>query len=397
MNNLAIDRAAALLVQARRDMVPLPGLPEGLKPTTIPEAHAIQDRVSQRLGKLIGGFKAMAPAEGEPTRGIGELMNGLSVYFRNTQRGKRSIQLDLKAPESLAVFNRLVEEADVLVEAFRPGVADRLGVGYAAVANLNPRIVYCSISAYGQTGRYRDLPAHDLAVQSLAGTVSLGVDRNGAPTLPGALASDALSSLTALSGVLMALYRREKTGVGDHVDVSMFDSVVAWTPHATGSVFAKGEAPDLASSRFWGGAAMYDLYETADHQWIALGGPELKFAKTLLDGLGRPDLFELAKAPPGEAQAPLREYLRQAFAAKTRAEWEAWFEGRDVCFAPVRSLKEAFDDPFLRERGLLSEDAAGNPVVGTPIRFSAEPAEINPVAPALNAHGADILQHGWKR
>ncbi len=332
---------------------------------------------------------------GEPTRGIGEVKNGLSVYFRNTQRGKRSIQLDLKAPGGQAVFRRLAAEADVLIEAYRPGVADRLGVGYEAVRAANPGIVYCSLTAFGQAGRYRDRPAHDLAVQALAGTLPLGADRAGAPVMPGTLTADALSSLTALAGVLMALYRREKTGLGDFLDIAMFDAVIAWTPHATGQVFARGETPDLASSRFWGGAAMYGLYETADHRWIALGGSELKFAENLLNGLGRPDLIEPAKLPPGQGQAPLHAFLREAFAARTQAEWAAWFEGRDICFAPVRTLKEAFDDPFLVERDMLGRDAEGSEIVGTPIKFRAEPAHINPHAPTTNEHGAEIIAHGW--
>jgi crotonobetainyl-CoA:carnitine CoA-transferase CaiB-like acyl-CoA transferase len=334
---------------------------------------------------------------GEPTRGIGEVKNGLSVYFRNTQRGKRSIQLDLKSPEGQAVFHRLAAEADVLIEAYRPGVADRLGVGYAAVSAANPGIVYCSLSAFGQDNRYSQRPAHDLAVQALAGTLPLGADRTGAPVMPGTLTADALSSLTALSGILMALYRRARTGQGDFLDISMFDAVIAWTPHATSSVFAKGETPDLASSRFWGGAALYALYETSDHRWIALGGSEIKFAENLLTGLGRPDLLSAAKQPPGAGQGPLHAFLREVFTAKTQAEWIDWFEGRDICFAPVRTLKEAFDDPFLVERGLLGHDAEGSEVVGTPIRFKNEPARIAPHAPALNEHGAEIAAQGWNR
>lgn len=332
---------------------------------------------------------------GEPTRGIGEVKNGLSVYFRNTQRGKRSIQLDLKDSEGQAVFHRLAAEADVLIEAYRPGVADRLGVGYEAVRAANPGIVYCSLSAFGQDNRYSQRPAHDLAVQALAGTLPLGADRTGAPVMPGLVAADALSSLTALSGILMALYRREKTGLGDYLDISMFDAVIAWTPHATGSVFARGESPELASSRFWGGAAMYGLYATADGRWIALGGSELKFAQNLLNGLGRPDLIEAAKLPPGVGQAPLHAFLHETFATRTQAAWVDWFEGRDICFAPVRTLAEAFDDPFLAERDMLSLDGEGSEIVGTPIKFRAEPARINPHAPARNEHGADITAHGW--
>jgi crotonobetainyl-CoA:carnitine CoA-transferase CaiB-like acyl-CoA transferase len=332
---------------------------------------------------------------GEPTREIGEVKNGLSVYFRNTQRGKRSIQLNLKDADHRALFLRLAAEADVVVEAYRPGVADRLGVGYEAVSAINPAVVYASLSAFGQTGRHRDNPAHDLAVQGLAGTLPLGADREGRPVAPGALVADAFSSLTALSGILMALYRRHATGKGDFVDISMFDSVIAWTPHATGPVFAKGAAPDLASSRFWGGAAMYGLYQTLDDRWIVLGGPEVKFAENLLAKLCRPDLAHFARQPPGDGQEPLRAFFRQTFATKTQAQWVEWFEGLDVCFAPVRTLKEAFDDPFLIERGMLAFDDEGSEVVGTPIRFLDEPAVITSKAPQLNEHGEDIARHGW--
>ncbi|QUD89966.1 CaiB/BaiF CoA transferase family protein [Phenylobacterium montanum] len=334
---------------------------------------------------------------GEPTREIGEVKNGLSVYFRNTQRGKRSIQLNLKDEDQRALFLRLAAEADVIVEAYRPGVADRLGVGYAAVSAINPAIVYASLSAFGQEGRHRDNPAHDLAVQALAGTLPLGADSAGRPVMPGALIADAFSSLTALSGILMALYRRATTGRGDFVDISMFDSVIAWTPHATGPVFARGEAPELMRSRFWGGAAMYGLYQTLDERWIALGGSEIKFAENLLAKLGRLDLLPLARQPPGDGQEPLRAFFRQTFATKTQAHWVEWFEGLDVCFAPVRTLAEAFADPFLAERGMLSHDADGSEVIGTPIRFRNEPGAPNPRAPQMNEHAEEIARHGWAR
>jgi crotonobetainyl-CoA:carnitine CoA-transferase CaiB-like acyl-CoA transferase len=340
-------------------------------------------------------IKVEPAGAGEPTRGIGEVKNGLSVYFRNTQRGKRSIQIDLKDPEGLALCLRLAAEADVLVETYRPGVADRLGVGYAAISALNPAIVYCSLSAFGQEGRYRDRPAHDLVVQALAGTLAPGA--GPPPAIPIMLSADALSAMTGLSAVLMALYGREKTGRGDYLDISMFDSLVAWTANATGEVFAKGEAPDPATSRFWGGAALYDLYETADGRFLALGGSEAKFAENLLNGLERPDLIPASKAPPGPGQDPVRTFLRNAVRQKSLADWESWFEGRDICWAPVRSLKEAYDDPFMTERGMLARDAEGSEIIGAPIRFLAEPAHIDPKAPAKNEHGDEIARHGWKR
>jgi crotonobetainyl-CoA:carnitine CoA-transferase CaiB-like acyl-CoA transferase len=335
-------------------------------------------------------IKVEPMGEGEPTRHVGYRKNGESVWFRNTHRGKASIQLNLKEAADHAVFMRLAAEADVVVEAFRPGVVKRLGVDYDAVRAVNPGVVYCSISAFGQDGPYRDRPAHDVAVQALAGVVSLNEGQDGLPAMPAMPVADALGSLTALSGVLMALLRKRETGVGDYLDVAMFDSVLAWTPNVTGRLFTTAEAHLVKDERSWGGNAMYGLYRTADDRWLALGGAEVKFAKALLTPLGREDLVALAELPPGSGQEPLRAFLREAFAVRTLADWEAWFADKDVCWAPVRTLKDAFDDPALAARGMLNRDADGNEVVGTPIRFREEPAVIDPALPVLDADGAAI-------
>jgi crotonobetainyl-CoA:carnitine CoA-transferase CaiB-like acyl-CoA transferase len=331
-------------------------------------------------------IKVEPAGEGEPTRTLGSEKNGASIWFRNTHRGKRSIQLDLKAPAGQAAFWDLARDADVLVEAFRPGVVDRLGVGYEAVRAVNPRIVYCSISAFGQEGRDRLRPAHDLAVQALVGLVAQTEGFDGKPAPPGMAAADALSSLTALSGVLMALLRARETGLGDHLDVAMLDSLLAWTPNLTSRMFATGEALIPKHERSFGGQAMNALYETSDGQWVVLGGSEMKFARNLLEALGRLDLLDYAALPPGPGQYPLRDFFRETFKGRTRAEWEAWFEGRDICFAPVRTLKDAFDDPATRDRGMLAFDDQGSEIVGTPIRFSEEPARIDPRIPSLDEH-----------
>lgn len=333
--------------------------------------------------------------EGEPSRHIGYMKNGASVWFRNTHRGKRSIQLDLKSEDGKALFWALAREADVMVEAFRPGVVDRLGLGYEAVRAVNPGIVYCSISAFGQDGTYRDRPAHDLAVEALAGVIALNEGQDGKPASPHMPVADALASLTALSGVLMALLRRQTTGVGDYLDVAMLDSLLAWTPNVTGKIFATGEPHTPKHERSWGGSAMFQLYECADGGWISLGGSEVKFARNLLAALGRLDLLPYAELQPGPGQYPLRDFYRETFRTKTRADWEAWFEGRDVCFAPVRNLKEGFEDPAVAARGMLAFDAEGNEIVGTPIKFREEPGVIDPTIPDLDADREAIAAKGW--
>ncbi len=328
---------------------------------------------------------------GEPTRDIGYRKNGESVWFRNTHRGKKSLQLDLKTDEGREIFFRLAEAADVVVEAFRPGVVERLGVHYDAVKAVNPKTVYCSISAFGQTGAYVKKPAHDLAVQALAGVVALNEGRDGEPAMPHMPVADALASLTALSGVLMALLRARETGRGDYLDVAMLDSVLAWTPNVTGRIFATGEPHVVKNERSWGGNAMYNLYQCADGAWIALGGAEPKFARNLLEPLGRMDLFDCAMQLPGEAQAPLRAFLHETFKTRPRAAWIDWFADKDIAFAPVLNLKEAFDDPNTVEREMLSFDGAGNEIVGAPMKFKDEPASIDPALPGKGADTDDIL------
>jgi crotonobetainyl-CoA:carnitine CoA-transferase CaiB-like acyl-CoA transferase len=313
---------------------------------------------------------------GEPTRRMGTLAkDGERVWFRNIARGKRSIALDLKNKEDLGTFLKLADEADVIVEAFRPGVVKRLGIGYDAVNARNPRIVYCSISAFGQNGPYRDKPSHDLGVQAMAGTLDLSrgfVDDK--PNMPNLVAADMASSLTALSAILMALLAREKTGRGDYVDIAMYDSLIAWTPNITGAVFGEGKAPVPRLMRNYGGQAMNRIYETKDGQYIVLAGNERKFCENLLATLGRPDLLELAAGEPGNGQTPLIEFFAQTFAEKNRTEWETILEPVDLCWGTVRSLKEGLGDENAAVRGMLLRDEQGNPHIGPAIKFVNEPA-----------------------
>ncbi len=337
-------------------------------------------------------IKIEDPRGGDPARGIGPREAGHSVYFRNANRGKRSLALDLKSAEGREIFLRLAATADVVVESFRPGVVDRLGIGYEAVRARAPGVVYASVSAFGQSGPYRDRPAHDLAVNALAGVASLATDRDGAPAMPCLPPSDMGASLTALAAILMALLRRETTGKGDRIDIAMLDTAVSWTAHLAGAVFAEGRAPEPRRERTQGGAAFYRPYRTKDGRHVVLGGSEPKFAVALLEALGRADLIPLVRAPAGEAQAPLHAFLEEAFAERSRDEWVEWFEGRDICFAPVRDLKEAFDDPHLAARGVVRREAGGAGHLGVPIRFTDEPGRIRGDAPDFGEHSRAILR-----
>jgi crotonobetainyl-CoA:carnitine CoA-transferase CaiB-like acyl-CoA transferase len=331
------------------------------------------------------------PPTGEPVRNVGYRQNGASVWFRNTHRGKKSVVLNLKDPEQVAAFLDLARTADVVVEAFRPGVVDRLGVGYEAVSAVNPRIVYASIAAFGQTGPLAQTPAHDIAIEAMSGVVSLNLGSDGAPTHPHMPVSDIVGSMTALAGILMALLRRQTTGRGDYLDISMQDATLAWLPNVTGPVFAEDRAPRVKDERSFGGYAFYGIYETACGGHVTLGGVEHKFVRTLLRDLDRADLIPAAEGPPGPGQAPVKAFLAQTFRQRSRAEWVAWFAGRDVCFAPVLSLHEAFAQPQVDARQMLLRDADGNPHIGTPLKFRDEPGRIDPRLPDLGADTEAVL------
>jgi crotonobetainyl-CoA:carnitine CoA-transferase CaiB-like acyl-CoA transferase len=325
------------------------------------------------------------PRAGDPARGMEPFEAGQSVWFRNLNRGKQSLALDLKSEDGRERLWSLVSDADVFVEGFRPGAMQRLGFDYPAVSARNPRIVYCSISAFGQSGALAHHPAHDLAVQALSGFLSVNDGPEGDPVVPGVPSADMAAGLTALAAVLMALIGRERTGRGDHIDCAMFDALLPWSAHISGSALAGGEAPRSSEQRSLGGAAFYNVYRTKDGRHVALGGRESKFVATLLGALGRPDLASLGDAPAGPPQAPLRTFLQEQFANRTRDDWVAWFRDKDVAFAPVLDFAEALAQPHVAERGLLIEHDGAHQFAPA-IRFASE--EWHPTAaPELGASG----------
>jgi crotonobetainyl-CoA:carnitine CoA-transferase CaiB-like acyl-CoA transferase len=336
-------------------------------------------------------IKVEQPGEGDPGRHIGLCDGPDTVFFRNLNRGKKSVALDLKSEEGRAALYRLADSADVFIESFRPGVAQRLGVDHQTLRARNPRLVYCSLSAFGQDGPYRARAAHDLAVEGLSGALSLNVGSDGAPAIPGLPVADLLAGLQGLAGVLMALLRRQSTGQGDFIDISMMDCMTAALRNVTGPTFAQGRQPDPRQERTTGGSAFYRIYATGDGQRIALAGQEPKFIHALLGSLGRADLAPLCLQGPGAHQQPVVEFLAHAFAKATRAQWEERLAALDVCFGAVNSLPEAMQDPQLLARGMLLRDAQGRPHIASPIRFADEPASYDLSVPALDQH-RDLLK-----
>jgi crotonobetainyl-CoA:carnitine CoA-transferase CaiB-like acyl-CoA transferase len=331
-------------------------------------------------------IKVESPGEGDPGRHIGLSDGPNTVFFRNLNRGKKSIVVDLKDPSQRDRLLALCKTADVFVESFRPGTVDRLGVGYDAVRAQNPGIIYCAISAFGQDGPMRGRPAHDLALQAETGLLSVTLGSDGKPAMPGIPVADVVAGLQGLSGVLMALFRRQQTGVGDYIDISMHDVTLGAMLNILGPPLAQDRQPVAAHERTTGGAAFYRPYETSDGRHLVLAGQEPKFINNLLGALGRPDLAELCLRGPGPHQQPVVDFLAATFREKPLAEWNRYLETLDVCFGRINTLPEALAQQNLEARKMIRRDELGRRHIAPPIHFREEPASPVLREPLLGEH-----------
>jgi crotonobetainyl-CoA:carnitine CoA-transferase CaiB-like acyl-CoA transferase len=336
-------------------------------------------------------IKVEAPGEGDPGRHIGLSDGPSTVFFRNLNRGKKSIVVDLKNPGDRDRLLALCKTADVFVESFRPGAVDRLGVGYEAVRAQNPGIIYCSISAFGQDGPMRGRPAHDLALQAESGLLSVTLGSDGKPAMPGIPVADVVAGLQGLSAVLMALFRRQQTGSGDYIDISMHDATLGAMLNILGPTLAEDRQPVVAHERTTGGAAFYRPYETSDGRYLVLAGQEPKFISNLLGALGRPELAELCLRGPGPHQQPVVDFLAATFCQKPLAEWHRYLDTLDVCFGRVNTLPEALEQQNLGQRKMIRRDELGRRHIGPPIHFREEPASPLLREPRLGEHTAAIF------
>ena len=322
--------------------------------------------------------------------------SGIGAYYVLLNRNKKSLSLNLKAEAGTAIFRRLVTTADVLLESFRPGVMDRLGLGWEALSAINPRLVYCAISGYGQDGPYRDLVGHDINYMGYAGALSVTGARGGAPLMPGVQVADlGGGSLLAAFAIAAALYRRRESGRGQFVDVSMTDGVVSWLAAYLGPFFAAGLVPARGEERLNGGWACYQVFEAADGRHLTIGALEPKFWANLCRLIGREDLIPFQYAE-GEVRGRVEAELRAIFRTKPRDEWVALLHTKDVCAGPVLALDEVARDPQFRARGLFGEVTHPRigrvPQVAFPVKLSETPGRIETPAPDLGAHTDELLR-----
>ena len=317
-----------------------------------------------------------------------------SALFLALNRGKRSIRLDLKNDRGKEIMLRLARDADVLLESFRPGVLDRLGVGYERLRQENPRLVYCAISGYGQDGPNRDRSGHDMNYLGLGGLLGLTGEADGPPMqAAGQIADLGGGALMALVGVLVALRERERSGEGQLVDCSMFDGSLSWLAMVAAEMFATGNVPRRGGLHLAGGIICYRPYRCADG-YVTLGALEPKFWAEFCRGVGREDLLEHAFDAPG---SDAHRAVSDVFAARTREDWRAFASEHDCCLEPVLELDEAMSSELVASRQMvvdLDQPGAERPVklLGLPIKLSRTPGDpTRAPGPGLGDHTDEVL------
>ncbi|MEZ4366273.1 MAG: CaiB/BaiF CoA-transferase family protein [Kofleriaceae bacterium] len=334
--------------------------------------------------------KVEDPRVGDYLRSIPPRQGDLSGRYLAINRGKRSLALDLKTEAGRAAFLRMVAQADVVVESFRPGVMARLGLGWDALRAANPRLILCSISGYGQTGPYAERAGHDLNYVSLAGVLAMGGDAGGAPAMPGVQVADlAGGALWAATGVLAALHGRHASGVGVHLDISMTEGALALLATELATVDGDG-GPTRGTGTLNGGLACYAIYRTADDRYVSVAGLEPKFWIEVGRAIGRPaQMAELVA--DGAAQAQLRAEIAAIIASKPLAQWREIFARFDCCCEPVLEPHELAAHPLHVARQVFFTLDGGDlgPVrqVRTPLGVPARPT----MPPRLGEHTADVL------
>jgi len=342
-------------------------------------------------------IKVEEPGLADYSRWAPPFYETLSVYFCNVNRNKKSVTLNLKSEEGRAIFHRMAEKADVVLETFRPGVAKRLHVDYESLRARNSRLIYCSLSGYGQDGPYRDYAGHDLNIQGLGGILSFINRGEGHPIVPGLPIADFAGALWTVIAIAMALQARERNG-GQYIDVSILDCIVSLLCRDSMFHFANTRPDD---SSFYGESPRFNVFRTADGRYVTLSALEAKFWANLCRKLGREDLINENERHEDRltSHKGMREemftFLREAFLTKTCDEWVRILAEADVPCYPVLTIAEVFADPHVRHRGMLQE--VEHPTegvikhIGVPVKLSKTPGQIRKHPPALGEDNDAVL------
>jgi formyl-CoA transferase/CoA:oxalate CoA-transferase len=343
--------------------------------------------------------KIEVPGSGDDTRGWGPpFIEGESAYFLSINRNKESLTLNLKHPEAQRVLWRLIERADVLVENFRPGVMDRLGFGYDAVHAANPRLIYASVSGFGQDGPYRERVAYDLILQGMGGLMGTTGEEGGPPVKIGVAVTDIAAGMFAAYGIVVALHARARTGRGQLVDASMLDSQVAWMTYQAGAYFATGENPKRLGTAH-PSLVPYQAFATSDGYVNVAVGSEAIWSR-FVAAVGAPQLADDPRFRTNADRVRHREalvaLLEPIFAGRSMAEWSAAFESAGVPAGPIYQMFDLFSDPQVLHRQLVIEmehPRAGRiKQTGVPLKLSETPGRITMPPPLLGQHAGQILR-----
>ena len=326
--------------------------------------------------------------------GAGDAMSPTLRALLN--RNKRGIRLDLKHAGGVGALLRLAHGADVLVEGFRPGVMSRLGLGYEVLSAINPRLVYCSITGYGQSGPDIDRPGHDINYCAEAG-VADQIGHGGQPALSNLPLADLMGgTLVAAMGILAALFDAARTGRGRHVDIAMADGALAHAVMPLSTLAAQGRTRRAGDDTLTGALACYTTYRTADDRWLAVGALERKFWDALCDAIERPDLKPLHRSGNAQVEQTLHDELSRLFARLPLADWDARLRHAGACASPVRTLEEALADPHFRARGMVIDSVhpSYGPVtqVAMPVKMSGFEFALQRHAPRPGEHTAEVLR-----
>lgn len=329
--------------------------------------------------------KVENPVGGDYARALGGAES--SPFFEAVNRNKKSVTLNLKHPEGRRLFLELLDRFDTMVEGFRPGTMERLGLGYETIAARNPRLIQVSISGYGQDGPYRLRAGHDVNYLSLAGVIGMTGTRDGQPGIPGVQVADlAGGSLMAITGLLAAVIQREKTGRGQFVDVSMFHGSFSLATMVFAGVESGLEQPEPGKMLLNGRFPCYGLYRTADGQWMSLGALEFKFWENFCIAVDRQDLTSGQFGGPDTVHE-----VERIFASRTQAEWVELMSRADACCEPILSLKDAANSPLVETRKMMNRRSDGKRVIGFPLLLGDSPAVEDLPAPSLGEHTREIL------
>lgn len=340
-------------------------------------------------------LKIESPTRPDLVRKMPPIDDGISVIDSAINRNKRSLTLDLKHADAVDLVKKLVSEYDILVEQFRPGVMDKLGVGYDILSAANPRLIYCSITGYGQTGPFRDRAGHDNNYLSIAGINAYSGRCGERPPLMGTQIADiAGGSMHAVVGILSAVNQRSLTGKGAYIDISMTDAAFALNALSSAAYLTHGIEPKLETEMLNGGCH-YDYYETSDGRYMSVGSLEPKFFQGLIGVMNDEQLNSLAVQPDRESQQQLKKALAAHFKNKTYQQWCDIFAVEDFCVEPVLKFSEACEHPQIQARNMIVDlplpDGKSQKQIATPIRFNNGELDYRSTGPRAGAHNQEVL------